>query len=103
MREALERYGIKDTGPIEDENLYVINDNATFKKTSSIMKNIRQRIANNPDKNYLVVYVLAGHGMIAAGKQVMLLNEFNKSTGFYKFWGIEGEVRGIAQKHPNSY
>ena len=41
------------------------------------MKNIKQRIGSNPEKNFLVVYVLAGHGMIDSGKQVMLLNEFH--------------------------
>ena len=68
MREALKRYGITDTGPIGDENLYVLNDNATAAKIRKVMQNIRHRIASDPEKNYLVVYVLAGHGMIVSGK-----------------------------------
>ena len=29
MRDAFQRYGITDTGPIDDKNLYILNDNAT--------------------------------------------------------------------------
>ena len=29
MRKHLEPYGIKDTGPIKDKNMYILNDNAT--------------------------------------------------------------------------
>ena len=83
------QYGIEDTGPIGDENLYVLNDEASARKMLKVMKSIRSRIMSNPEKNYLVIYMLAGHGMISTGKQVMLLNEFNKNTGFYKLWGIE--------------
>ena len=32
MRSILEKYDIKDTGPIDDENLYLLNDNATSAK-----------------------------------------------------------------------
>ena len=77
MRVQLEQYGIKDTGPVDDKNLYVLNDNATAAKIRDVMKNIRHRISSNPEKNFLVVYVLAGHGMIDSGKQVMLINEFH--------------------------
>ena len=84
MRIVLERYGITDTGPIDDKNLYVLNDNATAAKIRKVLKSIKHRISSNPEKNFLVIYVLAGHGMIDSGKQVMLLNEFNQAKGFYK-------------------
>ena len=64
---------------------------------------IKRRIEKNPDKKYLVIYVLAGHGMITAGKQVMLMNEYNDKTGFYKFYGVEAMVRTNSQRFPNSY
>ena len=89
MRKALEPYGLKDTGPIEDQNMYVVNDNATFKKVSGIMTNIQRRMNANPEKRYLVVYVIACHGMNNGGEQMIVLNEFNKKTGFYKLYGIE--------------
>ena len=46
---------------------------------------------------------MAGHGMIINAKQVLLLNQFNAYSGFYKFWGAEGDVRDIAESYRNSY
>ena len=37
------------------------------------------------------------------GRQVVLLNEWDKRSSFYKKWGIEGEIRDIAWHFPNSY
>ena len=49
MRSVLERYDIKDTGPAGDENLYMLNDNATSSRINlTVMKNIKIRIMNNP-------------------------------------------------------
>ena len=68
-----------------------------------MQKSIKNRLKENPDKKYLIVYVLAGHGIQSAGRQVVLMNEFHKRTGFYKFWGIEGDIRDIARKYQNSF
>ena len=37
------------------------------------------------------------------GQQIMLLNEFNNKTGFYKHWTIESDIREIANTFSNSY
>lgn len=58
---------------------------------------------DNPDKNFLIVYVLASHGIQSSGKQVVLLNEFHAGTGFYRAWGVENDIRDIAETFPNSY
>ena len=102
MQKCLERYNITDTGPIDDKNLYVLNDNATAAQMKRVMANIRKRL-DEPNTNFLIVYVFAGHGMDAFGKQVMLLNEYNKKTGFYQMFGAEAEIRDIAKYYPNSY
>ena len=68
MRLAIERYGITDTGPVEDKNLYILNDDATKVKVSRVMANIRERVDSEPDKNFLIVYVIAGYAMDACGK-----------------------------------
>ena len=36
-------------------------------------------------------------------KQVIVLNEFNERTKFYKLWSIENDIQTIAKKHANSY
>ena len=48
-------------------------------------------------------YCFAGHGMQKAGRQIILLNEFDSKTTFYKHIDVESQVRSIAEKHPNSY
>ena len=34
---------------------------------------------------------------------MIVLNEYNKATGFYKLYGIEADIRNIAKECPNSY
>ena len=47
--------------------------------------------------------MLACHGIAEDGKQAVLVNTFNKKTGFYTFWPVEIEVRGWAAQYHNSY
>ena len=60
------------------------------------MLKIKELCRKNPDENYVVIHLYAGHGMIMQGRQVVLMNEFNKSSGFYKVLGVEADVREIA-------
>ena len=68
-----------------------------------VIDNIKQRLSDSPKENFLIVYVLVGHGMESYGQQIMLLNEFNDKTRFYKHWSIESDIREIASSFPNSY
>ena len=63
------------------------------------MKHLR----NNPERNYFIFYLLAGHGMIVNGSQAVLLNQFDKSPTFYKIWAVEADIRDIAIRYSNSY
>ena len=64
MRNALEHYDITDTGPPGDEKLYVIDDNATTEQVDKVMSSIKKRLEDNPDKKHLIIFMMAGHGMI---------------------------------------
>ena len=64
---------------------------------------IQQKLEKSPKENIVIVYVLSGHGMIHDGRQVLLLNEFDKESKFYKFWPVEQHIRHIAKRHKNSY
>ena len=64
IRNAFERYNIVDTGPPDEKDLYVFNDNATSAKITKVISNIKRRLLENPDKNFLIFLILAGHGMI---------------------------------------
>ena len=48
--------------------MYILNDDATKVKVSRVMANIRERVDSEPDKNFLIVYVIAGYAMDACGK-----------------------------------
>ena len=37
------------------------------------------------------------------GEQVLVINEFNKRTGFYQIWNAEADIRTMAKKHPNTF
>ena len=46
----------------------------------------------------MIVYLLEGHGMQDNHrKQVIVLNEFNDKTRFYKLWPIENDIQSIAK------
>ena len=56
-----------------------------------------------PPVNYLVIFLFAGHGMIKDGSQVLLYNEFDEKTGFYKMFRAEKKIRQWAEIFPNAY
>ena len=46
-----------------------------------------------PLETILILVLFAGHGMINDGRQVLLVNEFDKSKTFYKLIGAEENIR----------
>ena len=51
----------------------------------------------------LIFYGFAGHGMQVDGEQVVIINQFNKRTGFYEWWAAEADLRLMAKKYSNTY
>ena len=51
----------------------------------------------------LVVYIFASHGIQENGSQGVVINEFDKSSGYYKIWKAEAMIRVLARLFPNSY
>ena len=37
------------------------------------------------------------------GRQVLVVNTFDKKTAFYKMWGVENDIRTLAKNNTNSY
>ena len=60
MRRTLERFGI---GLREKYNFYFDKDDTTAMKCMKAVRDLKNRCKENPDKRFLFVYVLAGHGM----------------------------------------
>ena len=84
LRKAIKPYGVRNL-----ENIFYHDNNATTRSTYQTLSKIRALFKENPDKNYTVIHLYAGHGMIASGRQVVLLNQFNKHSRFYKWLGVE--------------
>ena len=96
----MKKYKVTDTGV---DNLYTMEDNPTEKQVSQVLTDIRKRLRENPDKNFLVISCWAGHGMQLQGKQIVLINEFSPKSRFYKHCKVEDEARAIAKNYKNSY
>ena len=59
---------------------------------------------NRVDKtNYLLIFFFAGHGVLLEGSQAILVNEFDKRSGFYKMKKVELKLRTLAESFPNAY
>ena len=41
--------------------------------------------------------------MNVEGQQVLLLNEYDPRTSYYKFWNIEKHIRTIAESYQNTH
>ena len=74
-----------------------------MQKLRLMIGTMKKRMLAEPEKKFLIVYVAAGHGMLAGGRQKMVINEFDRRSCFYKLWPIEAEIRTIAEYYPNSY
>ena len=74
-----------------------------FRGAASFEKYIMSQLQNKPDQKIVIFYGFACHGIAENGKQTVLVNTFNKSTGFYRFWPVEINVRDWASKYHNSY
>ena len=66
-------------------------------------KDLRKRLKGQPDKKFLSVLFLAGHGMLKEGMQWLLLNQFDKNIGFYKMYATESEIRKWSKMLMNCY
>ena len=61
------------------------------------------RIGNEPDKNFCVFMLTAGHGLLMEGGQALVINEYNVKTRFYKLLRIENWIRTMAKQYRNTY
>ena len=61
--------------------------------------------ANDQKKgqNHFVAWLFASHGMLYRSQQIVLLNNYDKSTCWYEMWFAEQNLRAIAEAFPNTY
>ena len=100
IRGAFAKISVSDTGR---RGQYMLLDAPTWKQVQKVRKNVKKRVRVNPDKKVLIVLAMAGHGMQMDGRQIVLVNTFNRKRNFYEFWPVEADVRDISGKYRNSY
>ena len=64
MSIAMKRYKITDMGP---KNMFAMLKEPSIKQCNDTIKEIRKQMRENPSENFLIIYVLAGHGMQLEG------------------------------------
>ena len=83
--------------------MYIMENDPNIEQCDDTINDIKKRLCENPDQNFFIIYVLKGRGMMSNGQQVVLLNEYCKTTNFYKIWYVEASIRDIALSFPNAY
>ena len=58
----------------------------SLKECIGLMNTVNKKFRDEPDKNFLLMIDVAGHGMNCNGQQVLLINEFDPNSKWYKFW-----------------
>ena len=64
---------------------------------------LRKECRMTPNELVFIICLFASHGMIRDGRQVIVINEFDKSAGFYKLCGVEENIRSAARASINAY
>ena len=90
------RFGFKS-----DEFLALLEPKV--KDCTSATTALNRLLKNNPHETILALFCYASHGMIQDGRQVILVNEFNQTKGFYKLFGAEENMRNLARTYSNAY
>ena len=75
----------------------------TFKETSGPRLQLKRMMADNPDLNVATLFLYAGHGGTFESRQVLLIDEYKKSTGFYEMLKAEYILRQNAYLYKNSW
>ena len=65
LKAVLDKYGFSDTGP---EDIYTIDEDPSYEKIQSVIFSIKRRISENPAQNYMIIFILVGHGMQIGSK-----------------------------------
>ena len=102
MREVLTKWGAIDVSKFDSQ--YNLMDDPIYLKIDKVKKQfLMKKFRMKPEENYTVIYTIAAHGILRDGKQTVLINEYDKKTGFYKVWNVEANIRLLASTFHNTY
>ena len=74
-----------------------------FAFSGDIPKRLSEGSKAKPPIKYLVICLFAGHGILKDGQQQILINEYDKKSGFYKLFMAEERLRAYARVYSNCY
>ena len=60
IKKTVIKYGVTDMGR---NNRYLLDFTPTYKRVFKVRTSIAKRLKAGPDKTYLLIYAVAGHGM----------------------------------------
>ena len=93
MVDTLYRFEVNEHG---ENDMFRMNDDPTGSQVFKCNRSLRKLIQNNPSRRFFLAYVISGAGQIMDGGQVLLLNELDKSAGWYKVFPVEKQMRNLA-------
>ena len=70
---------------------------------SKLLVHLDKTFRMNPDKLILLMHCYAGHGLSKDGRQVLLINKYDRENKFYKYLPAEIEIRMMAKNHRQTY
>ena len=86
-----------------DTNATAVQEFTNYGSFLEYRCSLGKQFKQNPEINYVVIFVVAGHGMNERGQQIMLINEFNPKTNWYKMFNLEQFIRTFAESYQNTY
>ena len=66
-------------------------------------KHLTKTYKGSPDKKFLNIWLFAGHGMVEAGQQTVVINEYFPREKYYRRYKAEYFVRLYAKKYVNTH
>jgi len=75
----------------------------TYEKWEGLLRKLSSTAKANKSKRFLLSQFYAGHGMVDGGEQVVLTDEFDERTKWYRFLPVEMMCRVYSLSNPNIF
>ena len=96
FKATIQRFEFREADIFETEEPTV----AEWTKQLTAVKRV---LIGRPNETILVFYCFLGHAVVGGGRTMVLTNEFDPITRFYKTICCESDIRAMACRFSNSY
>ena len=80
-----------------------IIDPKSIKQVMEAQQELVKCLRKKPEEQVFIMYLFASHGGEFEGRQVIVINEFDKNNKFYKLYHSEKVIRLMAKNYSHSY